>query len=72
LLGIWVDVKKELPSMLITYIVNKLYSRALDMTMMIRCIMETSCAVSAAAQLSPLFNRVDLDGDLHINNKLFG
>jgi L-alanine-DL-glutamate epimerase-like enolase superfamily enzyme len=38
---------------------------------MIGCMTETSCAVSAAAQLSPLADWADLDGNLLITNDLF-
>ncbi len=38
------------------------------MKVMIGCMTETSCAVSAAAQLSPKTNWADLDGNLLINN----
>ena len=38
---------------------------------MIGCMTETSCAVSAAAQLSPLADFADLDGNLLITNDLF-
>jgi L-alanine-DL-glutamate epimerase-like enolase superfamily enzyme len=46
-------------------------ARALDMHVMIGCMTETSCAVSAAAQLSPLVDWADLDGNLLISNDLF-
>ena len=46
-------------------------ARALDMKIMIGCMTETSCAVSAAAQLSPLVDWADLDGNLIIDNDLF-
>ncbi len=46
-------------------------ARSLDMKVMIGCMTETSCAVSAAAQLSPLVDWADLDGNLLINNDLF-
>jgi L-Ala-D/L-Glu epimerase len=46
-------------------------ARALDMKVMIGCMTETSCAVSAAAQLSPLVDWADLDGNLLISNDLF-
>jgi L-alanine-DL-glutamate epimerase-like enolase superfamily enzyme len=35
------------------------------------CMTETSCAVSAASQLSPLVDWADLDGNLLISNDLF-
>jgi L-Ala-D/L-Glu epimerase len=38
---------------------------------MIGCMVETSCAVSAAAQLSPLVRWCDLDGNLLIKNDPF-
>jgi len=46
-------------------------ARELDMKVMIGCMTETSCAVSAAAQLSPLVDWADLDGNLLISNDLF-
>jgi L-alanine-DL-glutamate epimerase-like enolase superfamily enzyme len=46
-------------------------ARALDMHVMIGCMTETSCAVSAASQLSPLVDWADLDGNLLISNDLF-
>ena len=46
-------------------------ARALDMKVMIGCMTETSCAISAAAQLSPLADWADLDGNLLISNDAF-
>jgi L-alanine-DL-glutamate epimerase-like enolase superfamily enzyme len=46
-------------------------ARALGMKVMIGCMTETSCAVTAAAQLSPLADWADLDGNLLIKNDLF-
>ena len=46
-------------------------ARALNMKVMIGCMTETSCAVTAAAQLSPLVDWADLDGNLLIDNDLF-
>lgn len=46
-------------------------ARALGMKVMIGCMTETSCAVSAASQLAPLADWVDLDGNLLIANDLF-
>ena len=46
-------------------------ARALDMSVMIGCMTETSCAVSAASQLSPLVDWADLDGNLLISNDLY-
>lgn len=43
-------------------------AKALGMKVMIGCMTETSCAVSAAAQLAPLADWVDLDGNLLISN----
>jgi L-Ala-D/L-Glu epimerase len=43
-------------------------ARAIGMKVMIGCMTETSCAVSAAAHLSPLADWCDLDGNLLINN----
>jgi L-alanine-DL-glutamate epimerase-like enolase superfamily enzyme len=42
-----------------------------NMKVMIGCMTETSCAVSAAAQLSPLATWADLDGNLLISNDRF-
>ncbi|MCQ2185974.1 MAG: dipeptide epimerase [Bacteroidales bacterium] len=47
------------------------YARALGMRAMIGCMTETSCAVSAAAMLSPLCDFADLDGNLLITNDRF-
>ena len=46
-------------------------ARALGMKVMLGCMTETSCAVSAAAQLSPLVDFADLDGNLLISNDRF-
>lgn len=46
-------------------------AQALNMKTMIGCMTETSCAVSAAAQLSPLTDWADLDGNLLIRNDVF-
>lgn len=43
-------------------------ARALGMKVMIGCMTETSCAVSAAAQLAPKVDWADLDGNLLISN----
>lgn len=43
-------------------------ARANQMKVMIGCMTETSCAVSAAAQLSPKVDWADLDGNLLISN----
>ncbi len=46
-------------------------ARAVGMKVMVGCMTETSCAVSAAAQLSPAVDFADLDGNLLISNDLF-
>ena len=46
-------------------------ARALGMKAMVGCMTETSCAVSAAAQLSPAVDFADLDGNLLISNDRF-
>ncbi|MCM1520190.1 MAG: dipeptide epimerase [Lachnoclostridium sp.] len=46
-------------------------ARGLGLKVMIGCMTETSCAVSAAAQLAPLADWVDLDGNLLIANDIF-
>ena len=46
-------------------------ARALDMKIMVGCMTETSCAVTAAAQISPLVDWADLDGNLLIANDRF-
>ena len=47
------------------------YARAEGMKVMVGCMTETSCAVSAAAQLAPAVDFCDLDGNLLITNDLF-
>lgn len=46
-------------------------ARALGMKVMVGCMTETSCAISAAAQLSPAVDFADLDGNLLISNDRF-
>ena len=46
-------------------------ARALDMKVMVGCMTETSCAISAAAQFSPSVDFADLDGSLLIANDRF-
>ena len=46
-------------------------ARAMGMRLMIGCMTETSCAISAAAQLSPMCEWADLDGNLLISNDCF-
>ena len=47
------------------------YARAEGMRVMLGCMTETSCAVTAAAHLSPIADFADLDGNLLISNDLF-
>ena len=47
------------------------YARAEGMRVMIGCMTETSCACTAAAQLSPAVDFADLDGNLLISNDRF-
>lgn len=46
-------------------------ARGLGMKVMIGCTTETSCAISAMAQLSPKVDFADLDGNLIITNDCF-
>jgi len=46
-------------------------ARSLKMKTLMGCMTETSCAVSAAAQLSPIVDWADLDGNLLISNDVF-
>jgi len=46
-------------------------AKALHMRLMIGCMTETSCAISAAAQLAPETEWADLDGNLLISNDVF-
>ncbi len=46
-------------------------ARALGLKVMLGCMTETSCSISAAAQLSPLVDWADLDGALLIKNDCF-
>ena len=46
-------------------------ARSLGMKVMVGCMTETSCAVSAAAQFSPFVDFADLDGNLLIANDRF-
>jgi L-alanine-DL-glutamate epimerase-like enolase superfamily enzyme len=46
-------------------------AKLMGMKVMIGCMTETSCAVSAAAQISPLADWADLDGNLLINNDCY-
>lgn len=46
-------------------------ARALGMKVMLGCMTETSCAISAASQLSPMVDWADLDGALLISNDVY-
>ncbi|MCK9324506.1 MAG: dipeptide epimerase [Bacteroidales bacterium] len=46
-------------------------AKSLGMKVMFGCMTETSCAISAAAQLSPMAETADLDGNLLITNDPF-
>lgn len=46
-------------------------AKALGMKLLVGCMTETSCAVTAAAQLSPMMDFADLDGNLLISNDRF-
>ncbi len=46
-------------------------ARSLDMKVMLGCMTETSCAITAAAQLAPLVDWADLDGALLIGNDIY-
>lgn len=47
------------------------FAQALGMKVMVGCMTETSCAISAAAQLSPGVDFTDLDGALLIKNDAY-
>lgn len=46
-------------------------AKSLGLKVMLGCMTETSCAISAAAQLAPLADWADLDGNLLIANDCF-
>ncbi|MGD0589669.1 MAG: dipeptide epimerase [Bacteroidota bacterium] len=46
-------------------------ARSLGMKVMVGCMTETSCAISAASHLSPMVDWADLDGALLIKNDIF-
>ncbi len=46
-------------------------AKSLDMKVMLGCMTETSCAISAASQLAPEVQWADLDGNLLIKNDPF-
>lgn len=47
------------------------WARTEGMQLMLGCMTETSCAVTAAASLSPLVDFADLDGNLLISNDIY-
>jgi L-alanine-DL-glutamate epimerase-like enolase superfamily enzyme len=46
-------------------------ARSLGMKVMLGCMVESSCAIAAAAHISPLVDYADLDGNLLISNDPF-
>jgi L-alanine-DL-glutamate epimerase-like enolase superfamily enzyme len=46
-------------------------ARSLGMKVMLGCMTETSCGISAASHLSPMVDWADLDGALLIKNDVF-
>ena len=46
-------------------------ARACNLKIMVGCMIESSVAISAAAQLSPLIDYADLDGNVLITNDPF-
>ena len=46
-------------------------AKALKMKVMLGCMIETAVGISAAAQLSPLLDYCDLDGNVLISNDPF-
>ncbi len=46
-------------------------ARSLGMKIMLGCMIESSCAIAAAAHISPLVDYTDLDGNLLISNDPF-
>lgn len=46
-------------------------ARSLGMKIMLGCMIESSCAIAAAAHISPLVDYADLDGNLLISNDPF-
>jgi L-alanine-DL-glutamate epimerase-like enolase superfamily enzyme len=44
------------------------FARAMNMKVMLGCMVSSSCTVTAAAHLSPLVDYPDLDGNLLISN----
>jgi L-alanine-DL-glutamate epimerase-like enolase superfamily enzyme len=46
-------------------------AKAIDLKVMLGCMTETSCAISAASQLAPIADWADLDGALLISNDIY-
>jgi L-alanine-DL-glutamate epimerase-like enolase superfamily enzyme len=46
-------------------------AQSLRMRLMVGCMTETSCGISAAAQISPKMEWADLDGNMLISNDCF-
>lgn len=46
-------------------------AKSLGLKVMLGCMTETSCAIAAAAQLSPMVDFTDLDGNVLIANDRF-
>ncbi|MCZ7613489.1 MAG: hypothetical protein M5T52_08125 [Ignavibacteriaceae bacterium] len=46
-------------------------ARQLNLKIMLGCMTETSCAITAASHLAPLADWIDLDGAKLISNDLF-
>jgi L-alanine-DL-glutamate epimerase-like enolase superfamily enzyme len=46
-------------------------ARSLGMKVMLGCMTETSCGISAASHLSPMVDWADLDGALLISNDVY-
>ncbi len=47
------------------------FARKLNLKIMLGCMTETSCAISAASQICSLADWVDLDGNILIKNDKF-
>lgn len=71
--GVYSGINIKLMKCTGMYEANKmiLQARKYGMKIMIGCMSETSCAVSAAAQLAPLADWIDLDGPLLIKEDYF-
>ncbi|WP_053179030.1 dipeptide epimerase [Sunxiuqinia dokdonensis] len=71
--GVYSGINIKLMKCTGLYEAHKMLSlaKALDLKVMVGCMTETSCAISAAAQLSPAADWADLDGNLLIANDPF-